>query len=187
MIEGLDKGRFAIALSSWLISLGASIAPVNADLLGTVGEAVETVEEVVGGVGETVGSVVGESTETVESTLGSEDPSGEPQSASPTGSGSRGSGDSIASSGVSVCPVDGNSSAYNGYQVVDRRGHPLGWVEDATVDAHLNINQVRFIANGNVTGEPVCIEFVSVNISVANGSVQLPISQAEVARAYAGQ
>ncbi|WP_071675975.1 hypothetical protein [Nioella nitratireducens] len=85
------------------------------------------------------------------------------------------------------CAAGGNSTAYNGYQVVDRRGNPLGWVEDATVDSRLNVDRVRFMANGNVTGAPACIEFGGGNISVSNGNVQLPISQSDVARAYAGQ
>lgn len=89
--------------------------------------------------------------------------------------------------GTPRCAVSGNSTAYNGYTVVDRRGHPLGLVQDALVDSSLSISRVRFMANGNVTGSPVCVEFSSGNISIHSGQVRLPISQSDIARANAGQ
>ncbi len=202
-------------LGGALGGVGDALGGGLGDVVGGVGDVVSGVGDTLngadnggtGGLGDTVGGAVGgnlggaldSTVDTVGDVLngGSSTSPGTPGNPSTPGlpgqPGTQTPGDRRdmagrgAGGGGARCAAGGNSTAYNGYQVVDRRGNPLGWVEDATVDSRLNVDRVRFMANGNVTGAPACIEFGGGNISVSNGSVQLPISQADVARAYAGQ
>ncbi|WP_233491906.1 hypothetical protein [Nioella nitratireducens] len=72
--------------------------------------------------------------------------------------------------GGATCRTTGNTVAYNGFLVTGADDQTLGVVQDATVDANLDIVGVRFLASPQVFPNPTCV-VIGGPVEVGSGSL----------------